>query len=201
MSRLFLETLRQIFHFDAWHASGTYACRPYKEKAVTLAGSIKPALALEVGCGLGEIIRRVPAGRRIGVDPDPDVLRAARFLANRRAEYRQASFSEPDRIAAAAGGQPIDVLIAINWVHHLSTAQIESGIDAIQRCVPVRYLLIDEVAATDLVHRHDRSTLAGLGEVETSVHDEHDARTLHLVRLRQSPGNPEPASHANTIAC
>src|ERR1700683_5160229 len=80
VDRLGLGALRLLFGVDRWHASAPYSWRPYKELVVELANALEPSIAVEVGCGLGDIISRVNAVERFGIDSDARVIRAARFL-------------------------------------------------------------------------------------------------------------------------
>jgi len=70
IDRLGLGALRLLFGFDRWHASAPYSCRPYKELVVELANALQPSIAVEVGCGLGDIISRIKAADRFGIDSD-----------------------------------------------------------------------------------------------------------------------------------
>ena len=67
IDRLWLKALCRVFRFDPWHAAAPYSCRPYKSQVVALANSLRPAVALEIGCGLGDILSRVDARERIGL--------------------------------------------------------------------------------------------------------------------------------------
>jgi hypothetical protein len=147
--RLWLRGLRAVFKFDAWHASAPYSCRPYKKTVVELVNSLAPHTAVEVGCGLGEILSRVTAHERFGFDQDGAVIRAARFLHGGEVHWIHA-----DLAAVALSipeGRRIDCLIMVNWIHNLSPEQLEACLlplasrtgwlilDAIDRDGPASY--------------------------------------------------------------
>src|SRR4051812_17445146 len=78
--RAWLSCVGRMFELDPWHANAPYSCRPYKKSVVDLVNSLKPERVVEIGCGLGEILVRIQARHRFGLDTDADVIRAARFL-------------------------------------------------------------------------------------------------------------------------
>ena len=45
-----------------------------------LVNALTPERVVEVGCGLGDILSRIEARDRFGLDEDANVIRAARFL-------------------------------------------------------------------------------------------------------------------------
>jgi SAM-dependent methyltransferase len=148
-ARLWVRGLRWVFHFDPWHASAPYVCRPYKRMVVELANALAPNTAVEIGCGLGEILSRVTATERFGFDADEAVIRAARFLHGGKAHWLHAE------LAAVAPLLPqkarIDCLIMVNWIHNLSPDDLWRGLlpllprtewlilDAIDRDGPTSY--------------------------------------------------------------
>src|SRR4051812_19976031 len=79
---MFRHALRRLYGFDAWHVA-PFARRPY---AVGLVAKLREYrygsghIAVEIGCGLGDILRRVPYTERIGLDAETEVVRAATFL-------------------------------------------------------------------------------------------------------------------------
>lgn len=173
ISRVWLSALRLRFGFDAWHAGASYSCRPYKRVVVELANALRPALAVEVGCGLGDIISRVAAVERIGIDADPRVIRAAQFLHPRgrwiHGDGRRTLHLVPPN-------RQIDCLIMVNWIHTLSPAEVAA---LLLPLLPVtRFLILDAIDAGALGtyrYRHDFGLLAGR------------ARRLSATRLRGEP--------------
>ena len=158
--RTWLRTIRHIFRFDEWHANAPYACRPYKKMVVDLVNSLHPVTVVEVGCGLGEILSRVNAENRYGLDSDVRVIRAAQFLHPRRIVWIVGSAARLDhRMAAIAF---IDCLIMVNWIHNISPNDLAA---MLSQFVPkTRYLILDAVdqnAPASYRFKHDFAFLAG----------------------------------------
>lgn len=158
--RVWLNVLRRVFRFDAWHANAPYSCRPYKKCIVDLANSLHPLAVVEVGCGLGEILSRIRADRRYGLDLDGQVVRAARFLHPRGVAWIVGTVSDIEGCLAA--GTFIDCLIMVNWIHNVSPDDLAS---ALAPLLPrTRHLIldaVDESAAASYRVKHDFAFLAG----------------------------------------
>lgn len=141
LQRLGLQCLRHIFRFDAWHAAAPYACRAYKAQVVQLVDSLKPDTVVEVGCGLGDILTRIRAARRFGIDADAKVLFAARFLHPRGAQWIHGTTADVPSVMP--DGQRIDCLIMVNWIHALSPKELS---ELLLPLLPrVRHLILDAI--------------------------------------------------------
>src|SRR4051812_42859244 len=116
-----LEALGWLFGFDRWHARSPNSARPYREQLARLANGLHPRCVVEVGCGLGGILSRISASRRLGYDRDPAVIRAARFLHGRSIRFRVGDFEQVRE-------PQIDLLIAVNWIHEFAPEEIERWI-------------------------------------------------------------------------
>ena len=159
-ARLRLNALRPLFGFDRWHAAAPYACRPYKGVVVELANALHPAVAVELGCGLGDIISRVSAADRVGIDADARVIRAARFL-HRGGRWVHGEGSCV--LSLFPGPRLIDCLIMVNWIHRLSPEELARLV--LPLLARTRYLILDAVDAGALQpdrHRHDFGFLAAV---------------------------------------
>ena len=79
--RLYFFLLCLIFKFNKWHFRSTYYCSPYKKSVVDIINKniSKSDIVVEVGCGIGEIIRRINCRTRIGIDRCVNVINAAKF--------------------------------------------------------------------------------------------------------------------------
>jgi SAM-dependent methyltransferase len=141
--RIGLHVLRLIFGFDTWHASAPFSCRPYKEIVVGLANALQPSIVVEIGCGLGDIISRVTAIERFGIDADSRVIRAARFLHPGRGHWIHGD--EYCIQGVVSPGRTIDCLIMVNWIHTLSPERLS---DLLLPVLPrTRYLILDAIDA------------------------------------------------------
>jgi SAM-dependent methyltransferase len=83
---------------------------------------------VEIGCGLGDIIRPLPFRERLGLDSDPAVVRAGRLLTSGQ---RLAGLSIPefvcprDRLPGT-----FDVIVMVNWPSELDAETARTAIGA-----------------------------------------------------------------------
>jgi SAM-dependent methyltransferase len=158
--RVWLNAVRQVFGFDAWHASAPYTCRPYKKRVVELANTLHPHTVVEVGCGLGDIVSRIDAQCRYGLDLDPRVIRAARFLHAAGVEWVAGTSAALDELLASLTF--IDCLIMVNWIHNVSPEDLAAQLEPL--LPKTRYLILDSVdqdAPASYRVRHDFAFLDG----------------------------------------
>lgn len=161
IDRFGLAALRLLFGFDRWHASAPYTCRPYKQLVVELTNALQPTTVVEVGCGLGDIISRVNAVDRFGIDSDSQVIRAARFLHRGRGRWIH---GDGNRIQLVVPQErKIDCLIMVNWIHNLSC---ESLSELLLPVLPrTRYLILDAIDADGPIsyrYKHDFGFLSAV---------------------------------------
>jgi len=182
--RLWLRGLRLVFRFDAWHASAPYSCRPYKSKVVELVNALAPATAVEVGCGLGEILSRVTASERFGFDTDRAVIRAARFLHGDQVHWIHADF------AAVALSLPqqrrIDCLIMVNWIHNISPEQLWACL--LPLLPRLRWLIVDAIdrdGPASYRFKHDFAFLSAVAGRVSTTHISGEPRTLIVFKVAQ----------------
>jgi SAM-dependent methyltransferase len=161
--RLWLRGLRLMFRFDAWHASAPYSCRPYKKTVVGLVNALAPRTAVEVGCGLGEILSRVTATERFGFDQDGAAIRAARFLHGRRIHWKIADLAAVP--LSLPEGRRIDCLIMVNWIHNLSPEQL--GASLLPLLSRTGWLILDAIdrdGPASYRYKHDFAFLSAVAE-------------------------------------
>ena len=112
--------LRWAFGFDRWHVS-TLAERLYAQDIIRYLNQRDPehrGALVEIGCGVGDILRHARYRERLGLDIDLGALSCARFLAAvfRQGPMRFAAFRFPDD---QLEGQ-FDVIVLVNWIHHIA---------------------------------------------------------------------------------
>jgi SAM-dependent methyltransferase len=177
--RAWLNALRRVFRFDAWHANAPYACRPYKRRVVEMANSLQAHIVVEVGCGLGDILSRVNAQHRYGLDLDPRVIKAARFLHPRQIEWIAGTTAElHERIASFAF---VDCLIMVNWIHNLSSDELAAVLEPFLR--KTRYLIVDALdqnAPASYRFKHDFGFLTGIATQRAAIRVPNEPRQFLL---------------------
>jgi SAM-dependent methyltransferase len=171
-----------MFKLDPWHAHAPYSCRPYKKLVVDLVNALKPARVVEVGCGLGDILSRIHARDRFGLDADDTVVRAARFLHPGKVHWLQGRVEDIVRVLPSAGD--IDCLILVNWIHNLSPGELAAGL------LPVlprtRYLVVDAIdadAPASYRFRHDFSFLSNSAERVSAARSPDEPRSFLLYKV------------------
>lgn len=108
--------LQRVYRFDKWHIYGSSKPQYTFIVSQMLNQLTKKDTIVEIGCGLGNILKLARFDNKIGFDLDPQVIKAAK-LTNwfRRIEFRRGTFLEATEV------QDIDVLVAVNWVHNLES--------------------------------------------------------------------------------
>ncbi len=109
--------LQFLFRFDRWHIYGS--SKPeYVKIVANLVNDLGDNLSVvEVGCGLGNIISKIKSTRKVGLDLDNKVIRAAKLTQGFKFKafkvlFKQGSFSEALKLSP-------DVLIAVNFIHNI----------------------------------------------------------------------------------
>jgi SAM-dependent methyltransferase len=165
--------LRWVFGFDLWHVN-RIGDRPYALRVISYLNGLpsdRRGRVVEIGCGLGDILRRLRFRERLGLDADPAVLRAARVLAGvSRDRPRFASFSFPNRL-----DRRYDAIVMVNWPHLVEEDQLRPHLAAYvgDNLSPDGVLILDTVQDPAYTHRHhigrlapDGSRVTRLGEFE-----------------------------------
>ena len=177
LERVFFKRLQKRFGFDPWHCVGTYHCRPYQRVAVSLANTTAPKVAIEIGCGLGEIITRIDAPYRAGYDLYPAVIDAARHFRKSDVHFRVGSGSDVKE-------DSIDLLIAINWIHNLSPDQLRIFLEPFYR--RTSYFLLEAIKPTEAGYKfkHDFAFLKDHAKLIEAVDGGiREPRTLMLFKI------------------
>lgn len=121
--------LKRVFHFEPWHVS-SFLDRPYAHSVVDFLNSRPQRTSVvEVGCGLGDILRHLDYKDRLGLDRSQEVLRAARILALiSPRQRRHTTFQTFDFLADDLTGQ-FDAIVLVNWIHEIDPAALKGAVD------------------------------------------------------------------------
>lgn len=110
--------LRTAYHFHPWHTRPASA-NPYVRDIVGVLNERDLVLrhsAVEIGCGLGDIIGHLDYERTLGLDAEIAVIRAARMIATlRRASVQYRAFSFPGSRLEGV----YDAIVVVNWIHSI----------------------------------------------------------------------------------
>jgi SAM-dependent methyltransferase len=179
--RIFFSCLRLLFKFERWHSMSNFHCSVYKRSVINELNQFHFHSIVDVGCGLGEIITRLNAARRVGIDASSEVIKAAKFLSNGSVKYFTI-----DEYFNAEEMPKADLLIMLNFAHCMS---LESLIKLIKQYVnknSAEYLLIDVIKNGSPIYEyhHNRSDLENLGTIQAHILKNDDVRDIYLVRLK-----------------
>ena len=159
--------MRWIFGFDSWHLS-RLSERPYALAIIAFLNSrpeAKRQSVVEIGCGLGDILRHLHFRRRLGLDRDPRVLAAARILAivHRVSDLRLEQFDAPHATLSGT----FDAIVMVNWIHQIEPERLRDWIAGrvMSNLRPGGCLLLDTVRDLAYDYNHDVQHLAPAGVI------------------------------------
>ncbi len=158
--------LYRCFKFDPWHLG--HGGDDYARRIVAFLNA-RPAAqreaVVEIGCGLGDILRRLKFATRLGLDRDPRVLRAARILARLRGQRRLvfALFDFPHSHLADS----YDAILMVNWIHQVPAEPLAAALRSYfaAHLRPGGVLVVDTVQDPAYTYNHDVAALAPPGAI------------------------------------
>jgi SAM-dependent methyltransferase len=147
-----------LLGIERWHAGGEER-HPYRQEILHRLHARAPTSVLEIGCGLGDILCRVPACRRLGCDVSARVLWAARL------SHPLQWLLRGTRFATLRLGDPVqghfDAVVCVNFIHIISPADLQTALRALARdnLAPGGVLVFDVVSNPQYRHNHDPAFL------------------------------------------
>lgn len=106
--------MQKIYGFESWHFS-PYEWREYLQATAKYINAHKAETVVDIGCGLGGLLRHINAATRIGIDMHEEVISAARKLSDRSIKYSVGCLGEV--INEIDGKKQIDYLITFGFTH------------------------------------------------------------------------------------
>lgn len=175
------------YGFDPWHATAPFECRPYKAEVIRLADRVRVTSVLEIGCGLGDIISRIDADRRVGVDIDESVVFTAQKLYGSHCKFVVADLSDVENIRKQCE-EGVDLLVMVNWPHLFPWFKLSEHIRNIIDQIGVRYLIIDGINSSvqGYAYYHGAECYEEFGEIVHAISSSDGARVIYLVRIDES---------------
>jgi SAM-dependent methyltransferase len=152
---LYYRFLRMRHGFNPWHVN-PIEWRPYALETRDYVNALveREGLrsVLEIGCGLGEILRGIRAPEVVGFDIHDGVLPLARKM-NPRAEFHLGTFAD-------IRDRQIDVLVAIDFPHRIPPEELQGLFSQVLAANRVRYVVVDKVR---YAYYHDYDRILGPG--------------------------------------
>jgi SAM-dependent methyltransferase len=150
--------LCSLLGIERWHAGGEER-HPYRQEILRRLHARAPMSMLEIGCGLGDILCRVPAGRRLGGDVSARVLWAARL------SHPLQWLVLGARFATLRLGEPVqgrfEAVVCVNFIHSIPPADLQAALRALVRdnLAPGGVLVLDVVRNPQYRYNHDPAFL------------------------------------------
>jgi trans-aconitate methyltransferase len=135
--KLSLWRMQKVYKFEDWHTN-PIELRPYALDIVKECNNLCLERAVEVGCGIGEIIGRLNCPERTGLDIEPHALMAAMSL-NPRCHFKKGTFKDVD------GTNEVDILIAVNFPHNIPPKELKDEFKRLTERVSIGYIVVDKV--------------------------------------------------------
>lgn len=177
IDRLWLTILSQGFGFHPWHAEAPTSARPYRHTVADLVNGLQPRTVVEVGCGLGYVLKLVNAPYRFGYDVDEGAIKAARFLHGRKISFVRGDLT-------AVSHPHIDVLILVNWIHEISPEELLRLIEPLLSCTD--YLVLDAIdpdESIDYRFKHDFAFLGSRVQRISVARTRNEGRSFQLFKV------------------
>jgi SAM-dependent methyltransferase len=182
--KIHFSILSSIFKFDKWHATAPYECRPYKSQVVDIGNSLNVQRVVEIGCGLGEIVARISVDERFGIDADPRVIQAARFLFKDKVLFSTASLEDAIYCLPNA---PINdgLLLMINWIHNVKWEDLHNVVSELIKKQSIKYILVDGILPTMSGYQFQFSekNFRQWGTIEKTFRAKDNVRNFYLIRV------------------
>ena len=125
-----LVLLRVYFQYNSWHDS-LFIQRRYAQKIVShLNKRMVRNSVLEIGCGTGDILRRLNYANKTGLDYEQGALNALNFLSYLKNVGGYISIKKFDFLSDEVNGK-YDVIILCNWIHEIEPSVLKFKISQI----------------------------------------------------------------------
>lgn len=138
--------LQKRYQFDSWHIS-PYELRKYAQVTAAYINEHKPEAVVDIGCGLGEILRHIQCPVKKGFDEQQAVLDAAKLLCHKEdIEFVHGSFNKVNDLGR------IDYLITLGFMHGGDESMWTASYHEVAKRNDVRRFLVDTLPADGPTH-------------------------------------------------
>ena len=149
----YFKLLQKFFHFESWHIS-PYELREYVQIVAKYVNSHNAKYVVDIGCGLGELIRHINAPKRIGIDIEKENINTAKYLHRRtNIEFKNGSFDD------LGTKQEIDYLITLNFMHGSPHQTWQPAYHKICKNNNIKHIIVDSTKPDDNSYFHDFSLI------------------------------------------
>ena len=141
VKRVKYEKLIRRYHFDPWHLS-PYEWREYVQACAKYINSHNCKTVVDIGCGLGGMLQHVKADKKIGLDDQEEVIRAARELVDGTISLETGSFDD-------LAEKPIDYLITLGFMHGSPESTWTRPYRLVAERNDVQHFIVDTIPARE----------------------------------------------------
>ena len=158
--RLILSLVQKIFMYEPWH-NAPYSTRPYAVAVVNYLNckKVKDEI-LEIGCGTGDILRRVEYKKKLAYDFDANALRGLKFFEKIKNVGGTIKTCKFDIKYEELAGK-FDAILMINWIHNIEPTLLEKKISDffLKNLKDNGEIIIDTVGQESYKYNHDINSL------------------------------------------
>ena len=144
--------IQKIYKFDTWHFS-PYEWREYLQKTAEYINANNAKKVIDIGCGLGELLRHLNAETRIGLDAHEEEIMAASALNHGNIIYKTGSFNE------VVGEKNVDYLVTLGFTHGSPEETWRTPYHTIAEKNDIKNFIVDTVPAEGASHFLDFSKI------------------------------------------
>ena len=145
----YYKKLQKEYCFDSWHES-PYEWRKYAQTVCNYINEKKAGTVVDMGCGLGEVIRNSKANKRIGYDPSKEAIEAAKVLdRSKTIDYKIGSFGE-----FVEEGE-VDYFITLGFMHGCEEEVWRSAYHRVSNRCCIHNFIVDVLPKDGKCHQLD----------------------------------------------
>ena len=159
IEKYFRILLWKVFKFEKWHIS-LLSQREYAQDIIKFANSKNINSIVEIGVGLGDIIRNIKASYKLCLDLNKAVLKANKFLSffNNKGS-KKIEFKEFDIFKNNLDSK-FDMIIMVNWIHNIEANLLNKRFQKfISSNLNRGYLVFDVLENKDYKYNHNPEEL------------------------------------------
>ena len=133
-SRIYIRYLSRDLKVPKWHLNATFESRDYKRKVIKISNMYKTNFAIEIGCGIGEILGRLNASQKYGFDINKDTLILCKRLNKNIKTIHDDIMSNNQKILEIINLSEKDetiLIIMVNWLHEYSEIKVKEMLEII----------------------------------------------------------------------
>ena len=131
-SRLIVRTFSLGLKVPKWHLNATFQSRDYKSKVVRISNMFRTNFAIEIGCGIGEILGRLNASQKYGIDINIDTLVLCKRLNKNIKTIHNDIMKNNQKIFELINSiekNETILILMVNWLHEYSENKVNNLVE------------------------------------------------------------------------